>query len=46
MRAHALRGGLISIHALHTEGDAQTLELYERARDISIHALHTEGDIM
>ena len=34
---------LISIHALHTEGDAFDRRREQR-QQISIHALHTEGD--
>ena len=34
----------ISIHALHTEGDASFDCHVNEAIEISIHALHTEGD--
>ena len=34
----------ISIHSLHTEGDAAS-ELLDNTLDISIHSLHTEGDV-
>ena len=34
----------ISIHSLHTEGDANTFAERSEALKISIHSLHTEGD--
>ena len=34
----------ISIHSLHTEGDAYLNSLTENDPKISIHSLHTEGD--
>ena len=35
---------LISIHTLHTEGDAIDSEAAYQFLTISIHTLHTEGD--
>ena len=43
MRRSRLEKYKISIHTLHTEGDAKTGETTVQTA-ISIHTLHTEGD--